>query len=99
MQYLTNLQKGSKINRYRIKGKDRKGECLMKKMIAPVVVTILLVIYFILYFGVFISFIKSTAIKIVFGAIPVVMSVVLIFVCIQRIKEIRSGEEDDLSKY
>jgi hypothetical protein len=36
---------------------------------------------------------------ILFGIIPIALSVGMLYVCIQRIKEIRSGEEDDISKY
>lgn len=73
---------------------DRK-----KKMIAPIVITTLLIIYYIFYFVVLIAVIPVTIMKIIFGIIPVVFAGVLIYVCIQRINEIRSGEEDDLSKY
>jgi hypothetical protein len=36
---------------------------------------------------------------IVFGVIPIILSGVMIYVCIQRLDEIGRGEEDDLSKY
>ncbi len=69
-----------------------------KKMIAPVVVTILMVIYFIVYFAVIIHTIGGI-IRILLGIIPLAFIIVMIAVCVQRIKEIRSGEEDDLGKY
>ncbi len=37
--------------------------------------------------------------RILAGIVPAVLAAVMIGVCIQRIKEIRSGEEDDLGKY
>jgi uncharacterized membrane protein len=37
--------------------------------------------------------------RIVFVAIPVVMIIVMIYTLIERIKEIRKGENDDLGKY
>lgn len=70
-----------------------------KKMIAPIVVTCVLIAYYGLYFGVLIALIDVAAVRILLGVVPAVMSILIIFVCIQRIKEIRSGEEDDLSKY
>jgi hypothetical protein len=69
-----------------------------KKMIAPIVVTILMVAYFVLYFTLVIRWLDGLP-RILFGAVPAVFTAVMIGVCIQRIKEIRSGEEDDLGKY
>lgn len=70
-----------------------------KKMIAPIIVTCILIVYYGTYFGILISFIDILAIKILLGVIPAIMSILILSVCVQRIKEIRSGEEDDLSKY
>ena len=69
-----------------------------KKMIAPIVVTILAVIYFIVYFTLLIR-VTEGVIRIVLGIVPLAFIGVMIAVCVQRIKEIRSGEEDDLGKY
>lgn len=71
----------------------------MKKMIAPIVITVLIVLYYVLYFALLMSLIEETVIRVLLGVIPLALSGVMIFVCVQRIKEIRSGEEDDLSKY
>ena len=69
-----------------------------KKMIAPIIVTIIVVIYYIVYFG-FLMTLLSGVWRYALGIFPVVFSAVMIHVCIQRIKEIRTGEEDDISKY
>jgi len=69
-----------------------------KKIIAPVVVTICLIAYNILIAGL-ISFDMPDIIRITIAAVSVIVSVVLICVLIQRIKEIKKGEEDDLGKY
>ena len=69
-----------------------------KKMIAPIVVTILMVGYFIFYFTMLIHAVAGIA-RILLGVIPLAFIIVMIAVCVQRIKEIRSGEEDDLGKY
>jgi hypothetical protein len=37
--------------------------------------------------------------KFLLGIIPLVLSAVMIYVCVQRINEIKGGEEDDLSQY
>ena len=71
----------------------------MKKYLAPILIAVFLILYVILYVGVFMMLIKSLALKIILGIIPVFFAGVMIFVLIERIKEIRSGEEDDLGKY
>ena len=68
-------------------------------MIAPIVITILIVIYFAIYFGVLVYLIKIGWLKVLLCIIPALLGVVMIGVCVQRIKEIKGGEEDDLSKY
>ena len=69
-----------------------------KKMIAPIIVTIIMILYYIVYFGFLISMLDGIW-KYALGLIPLVFSGVMIYVCIQRIDEIRKGEEDDISQY
>ena len=69
-----------------------------KKKIAPIVITAILLIYYGIYFGVIISLLP-TIWKVIVGVIPLLIGVTMIYVCIQRLKEIDGGEEDDLSKY
>ena len=69
-----------------------------KKMIAPIVVCILFVLYYTVYFGFLIAVLDGMW-KYLLGLIPLVLCGVMIKVCIERIKEIEKGEEDDLSKY
>lgn len=69
-----------------------------KKMIAPVVVTVIMILYYVVYFGVLISLLEGVW-KYVLGIFPLAFSAVMIKVCIDRIKEIRKGEEDDLGQY
>ena len=71
----------------------------MKKYLVPIIIAVILTAYEILYFGIIISLIKSILLKMLLGIIPVVFAGFMIFVLIERIKEIRSGEEDDLGKY
>lgn len=71
-----------------------------KKIIAPVIITILFVLYFI---GFAVTCIVFTwipfLVKLIAGVIPLLLAGVCIYVLLERIKEIRSGEEDDLSQY
>ena len=69
-----------------------------KKMIAPIVITILVVLYYCVYFGVLIHLIGKLS-AVLLGIIPLVLSGAMIYVCVERIKEIKGGEEDDISKY
>ena len=69
-----------------------------KKMIPPIVVTVIMILYYALYFGFLISVLEGLW-KYAFGIFPILFSAVTIMVCIQRIQEIKKGEEDDLSKY
>ena len=69
-----------------------------KKMIAPIVVTILMILYFVFYFGFLITVLDGFW-KIVLCIAPLAFSGVMIKVCIERIQEIKKGEEDDLSQY
>ena len=69
-----------------------------KKMIAPLVVTVLTLLYFVVYFGFLISVLPGFW-KYAFGILPLIFSAVMIYVCVERIKEIKKGEEYDLSQY
>ena len=69
-----------------------------KKMIAPIIVTIIMVLYYVVYFGFLMTLLEGIW-KYLFGIVPFVFSIMMIYVCIERIKEIKEGEEDDLSKY
>ena len=69
-----------------------------KKMVAPILVTVILVLYYVVYFGFLITLVNGIW-KYALVIIPLVFSIVMIRVCIERIEEIKKGEEDDLSKY
>ncbi len=70
-----------------------------KKMIAPVVISILLGAYIAIGVICLCISIIPIAVKLFLAVIPAALTGVLVFVLIERIKEIRSGEEDDLSQY
>lgn len=71
-----------------------------KKMIAPIVISSIIVLY---YVGIIVLFICIPGIpliaKMLMISIPLLLSAVMIGVLVSRIKEIQGGEEDDLSKY
>ena len=73
--------------------KDKK-----KQFLAPIVVTVLMVTYYVVYFGFLIALLPGVW-KYVLGLLPLALSAVMVKVCIERIQEIKKGEEDDLSKY
>ena len=71
-----------------------------KKMAAPIIIAVLLILW---YIGMAIACFCIPEIpfifKILMAIIPAAISGIISFVLAERIKEIRSGEEDDLSKY
>ena len=69
-----------------------------RKMIAPIIITVIMILYYIAYFGFLISLLDGIW-KYVLGIFPLVFSGVMIYVCVQRINEIKKGEEDDISQY
>lgn len=74
---------------------DRHG----RKMIAPIVITAILILYYVCFFAGCMLMPMSAGLKLLFGLVPILLGGVCIFVLMERIKEIRSGEEDDLSNY
>ncbi len=69
-------------------------------MIAPIVIAALLLVY---YAGFAIACITIAdfprMVMLLFGIVPLALAGVCIWMLVERIKEIRSGEEDDLSQY
>ena len=69
-----------------------------KKMLPPIVVSVIIILYYVVYFGILITLLEGIW-KYVLGIIPFIFSAVMLKVCIERIKEIKEGEEDDISEY
>ena len=69
-----------------------------KKMVAPIIITILFVLYLVIYFAVIINEVTGIM-KVLLAVVPLALAAIMIYVCIQRINEIKGGDEDDLSKY
>jgi predicted anti-sigma-YlaC factor YlaD len=69
-----------------------------KKMIAPVVVVLGVLFAAARVFFANGKFVADTS-KIVVLVVSLIMTVLLVVVLVERIKEIQRGEEDDLSQY
>ena len=79
---------------------SRNKKMNFKKMIAPIVITLIIVSYYI-GFAFFITKVHDIPliVKLLGALIPLALVGVGIYVLIERIKEIKNGEEDDLSQY
>ncbi len=69
-----------------------------RKMIAPIIITAVLILYYILYFAFLIALLPGVW-KYLLGIVPLIFAAVTVWVCVERINEIKKGEEDDISKY
>lgn len=71
-----------------------------KKMIAPIVIAAIFVLY---YIGIVVFFMMIPGIpviaRVLLIVIPIMLAAVMLGVLISRIREIKGGEEDDLSQY
>jgi len=73
---------------------------MSKKLIAPIIVTVITIAFLLFYFGlIFVLIPLSVGLRLLIGLIPLCLTGVSIYVLVERIKEVRSGEEDDLSNY
>ena len=70
----------------------------IKKMIPPIVVTVLLVLYYLAYFVLLLEMVEGVW-KYLLGIVPLGFAAVMIKVCVERIYEIKKGEEDDNGQY
>ena len=69
-----------------------------RKMVAPIMVTVIMIAYYVVYFGLLMFYLPSFW-RYALGILPLGFSLLMIKVCVDRIKEIRKGEEDDISQY
>ncbi len=70
-----------------------------KAIITVILITIFVLIYLAVYFGLLIWNLPNLMLKILCGFIGLVLVAILIVVSRQRLDEIKGGETDDLSKY
>ena len=71
-----------------------------KKLLAPIIITVAVVLYFAFYMsiGFYISGMPGF-IKFLIFTIPACFIILIVYMLFERIKEVKGGEEDDLSKY
>ena len=69
-----------------------------KKMIAPVVITIVFILYLLIYLVMLVREAVMEPLVILMGIPLVLLGIGSVYTLYSRIKEIRSGEEDDLLK-
>ncbi len=71
-----------------------------KRITAPLIITILLIAYYLFWLlGCYMMPDMPVAAKLIGGIFPISFIGVSLFILGERIKEINSGEEDDLDKY
>lgn len=79
---------------------EEKNKKHAAKLVAPCVVTAFIGGYY-LFFGILVLCVPEIPgiLKFLLAVIPAALLGVTIYVLVERIQEIRSGEEDDLGKY
>ena len=70
-----------------------------RKMIAPILITIVFLLYLFAYVALIVMAAADTPLVILFGIPVLLLGAGMVYVLYTRIREIRSGEEDDLDNY
>ena len=72
-----------------------------KKMITPIVITILIISYFVFYLWICFSTSEdlNLPMKVILLIVPAGLMILSVAMLIERIKEIKGGKNDDLGKY
>ena len=70
-----------------------------KKMVAPIVITVLFLVYLAVYAAILLVASDWSAVTILCAVPLIALGIGMIYVLKERISEIRSGEEDDLDNY
>ena len=70
-----------------------------KKMLAPIIITIIFLLYLLIYGALVMMAALEEPMVILLGIPLVLLGAGMVYVLITRIREIRSGEEDDLDNY
>ena len=70
-----------------------------KKMIAPVIVTVIFLLYLVIYLLAIMLASEVSPVFLLFAGPLIGLGIAMGFTLKSRIQEIRSGEEDDLSDY
>lgn len=78
---------------------NKKDKRLLGEIATVIVITVLIIAYYIFYFFALAYLLEGSALRIIMGILPLLFSVIMIRVCLERIKEIKEDDTDDLSKY
>ena len=70
-----------------------------KKMIAPIVITVLFLMYMFVYVFIIMTASEWQPAFLLLAVPIVILGGAMVYVLIDRIREIRKGEDDDLSNY
>jgi len=70
-----------------------------KKMVAPILITFAFLLYLFVYVALIVMTAADTPLIILFGIPVLLLGTGMVYVLYTRIREIRSGEEDDLDNY
>ena len=70
-----------------------------KKMLAPILITIIFLLYLFAYVALIVIAAADTPLVILFGIPVLLLGIGMVYVLYTRIREMRSGEEDDLDNY
>lgn len=71
----------------------------MKKLILPAVFAILYIAFVVLYAVLILSSLMPLLLKLIVGGLILITAPLMVYVFIQRYREFKKEEEDDLSKY
>ena len=70
-----------------------------EKMIAPVVITIIFLLYLFIYGAMLMQALVEEPLALILAIPLVLLGIGMVYMLFARIREIRSGEEDDLDNY
>ena len=68
-------------------------------MIAPIAITVVFVLYLAVYVSVVTAVSRSVLVLVLLGIPMGILGIGMVFTLMERIREIRKGEEDDLDNY
>ena len=71
----------------------------MKKMIAPIIITVIFLAYLAIYVVLVVATASYNPVTLLLAIPLLALGIGMVYTLYTRIKEIRSGEEDDLSNY
>lgn len=70
-----------------------------KGLVVPIIITVIISLILVFYACIYMFAPIPTSLKVIISVVLLFLLGILIYVLIERIKEIRSGEYDDISKY